>query len=324
MRSRAIQMVLGLACAGALLWLTLVRTDVQQIERAVRAADPFWMALGMSVYAVNLLVRGVRWRLILGQVIAVRFQPVMTALLVGYGVNAIFPARLGELFRAEFCKQRCGIPRIWALASIVVERLLDGIIVVMCLGAGLLISHGSSEMGRVLGSVLAVAAAIFGGLFFAALLLSTKSIPGWFDRWPRVRANMEMVRSGLNIVRSRSFPIMMVLSFLVYLPDILSIWLAVKAVGITLSFGNSLVLAGAASLATLFPGGPAFLGTLQFAYALTMQFIEEPAAVGVAATFLVQAFYYLPVAIIAAFILAGGSGRTLRTLLNFRSSSARD
>jgi len=288
MRSRAIHIALGLACASVLLWLTLVQTDIQQIEGALGGADPFWIALGMIVYAINVLVRGVRWRLILRQVVAVRFRSVMTALLVGYGVNTIFPARLGELFRAEFCKQRCGIPRIWALASIVVERLLDGIMVIMCLGAGLLISHGNSEMERVLGSVLAVAAVIFGSLFFAALLLSVKSIPRWFDRWPRIRANMEMVRTGLNIVRSRSFPIMMALSFLVYLPDIFSIWLAVKAVGITLSFGNSLVLAGAASLATLFPGGPAFLGTLQLAYALTMQFIGEPSAVGVAATFLVQ------------------------------------
>jgi hypothetical protein len=51
-----------------------------------------------------------------------------------------------------------------------------------------------------------------------------------------------------------------------------------------------------------------------------MQFIEEPVAVGVAATFLVQACYYLPVAIIAAFLVVGGTGGRLRTLLNFRSS----
>ena len=40
-----------------------------------------------------------------------------------------------------------------------------------------------------------------------------------------------------------------------------------------------------------------------------MQFIGEPAAVGVAATFLAQACYYLPVAIIAAFRVAGGRHR---------------
>ena len=71
---------------------------------------------------------------------------------------------------------------------------------------------------------------------------------------------------------------MVAMSFVVYLPEVLSIWLAVKAVGVTLGLGNLLVLTGAASLATLLPAGPAFLGTLQLAYALTMQFIGEPAA----------------------------------------------
>jgi uncharacterized membrane protein YbhN (UPF0104 family) len=193
--------------------------------------------------------------------------------------------------------------------------------VITCLGVGLLISHGSSEIGRVLGGVLAIAAAIFGSLLFVALVLSGKSIPRLFDRWPRVSENMEMVRSGLNILRSRSFPIMVAMSFVVYLLDILSIWLAVKAVGVTLSLGNSLVLTGAASLATLLPAGPAFLGTLQLAYALTMEFIGEPAAVGVAATFLVQACYYLPVAIVAVVVVAGNTGQTFRTLLRPRNPS---
>jgi glycosyltransferase 2 family protein len=321
MTSRAIYVALGLLCAGTLLWVTMARTDIEEIETALTSANPVWIALGMAAYAANLVVRGVRWRLILRQVAAIGFQPVLTALLVGYGVNTIIPARLGELFRAEFCKQRCGLPRIWALASILIERLLDGIMVIICLGVGLLISDGSSEIGRVLGGVLAIAAAMFGSLLFAALVLSGKSVPRWFDRWPRISGNMEMVRTGLNIVRSRSFPIMVAMSFAVYLPDILSIWLAVRAVGITLGLGNLLVLTGAASLATLLPAGPAFLGTLQLAYALTMQFIGEPAAVGVAATFLVQACYYLPVAIIAVVLIAGNTGQTLRTLLGPRTPS---
>jgi uncharacterized membrane protein YbhN (UPF0104 family) len=301
--------------------LTLARTDIQEIERALRSADPVWIVLGMTAYAANLSLRGVRWQLILQQVAAIGFRPVLTALLVGYGVNTIFPARLGELFRAEFCKQRCGLPRIWALASIVIERLLDGITVIICLGAGLFVSHGDSEVGRVLGGVLAIAAAIFGSLLFAALVLSGGSMPRWFDRWPNIKGNMEMVRSGLNIVRSRSFPIMVAMSFLVYLPDILSIWLAVKAVGVTLDLSNSLVLTGAASLATLLPAGPAFLGTLQIAYALTMEFIGEPVAAGVAATFLVQVCYYLPVAIIAVVLIASGTRQPLRTLVSGRNPS---
>jgi hypothetical protein len=45
---------------------------------------------------------------------------VARALLVGYGLNAIMPARLGELFRAEFFKKTYGLSRVWGLTSIVI------------------------------------------------------------------------------------------------------------------------------------------------------------------------------------------------------------
>jgi glycosyltransferase 2 family protein len=318
MMSRLMQLFLGLACATLFLWLALAQTNIAEMKQALISADLIWMALGILSYASNLLIRSVRWQLILRQVSKIGFAPVLTALLIGYGVNSIFPARLGELFRAEYCKQRYGLPRVWALASIGIERLLDGIMVILCLGIGLLISQGSGQIARVLGGALAMAAAIFGSIFFTALLLSGESLTNWFERWPRVREQLDMVKSGLRVVRSRRFPVLLAISLVVYVPDTLSIWLAVKSVGVTLSFGDALVLTGAAALATLLPSGPAFLGTLQLAYALTMEFVAEPVALGIAAAVLVQACYFLPVAIIAGLLIAYGSGRTLTTILKFR------
>ena len=314
---RLAQVVLGFGSAAILLWLVLAHTDLHETEKALATADRNWIALGIAAYAVNLLVRAVRWRLILRQVEEVAFRPILSALLVGYGVNALLPARLGELFRVEFCKQRYQLSRVWVLASIVVERLLDGIVVILCLGVGLWVSHRSDHITKVLGGLLAIGTAIFGSLLFATLIMSGKSIPRLFERWPAISRRIDMVRSGLEIVRSRRLPIILTISLLVYVPDTLSIWLAVKAVGISLSFGNTLVLAGAASLATLLPSGPAFLGALQLAYALTMQFAGEPTSVGIAATILVQVFYYAPVALIAVVMIAGGAGQSLKKLLNF-------
>jgi hypothetical protein len=64
---------------------------------------------------------------------------VAEALLVGYGFNNLIPARLGELVRADYAKRQFGVSRSAALGSIVIERLLDGFIVVLCLSEGLLV-----------------------------------------------------------------------------------------------------------------------------------------------------------------------------------------
>jgi uncharacterized protein (TIRG00374 family) len=235
--------------------LVLARTDLHETAKALAAADRDWIVLGMTAYATNLAIRAARWRLILRQVAEVRFRPILSALIVGYGVNTILPARLGELFRVEYCKQRYRLSRVWVLVSVVIERLLDGIVVILCLGVGLLISDGSNGTMKIFGSVLAIGTAIFGGLLVATLAMSGKSIPRLFLRWPAISERMDMVRSGLRVVRSRRFPIIVAISLVVCVPDVLSIWLAVKAVGISLSLGSALVLAGTASLVSRRPPG---------------------------------------------------------------------
>ena len=99
------------------------------------------------------------------------------------------------------------------------------------------------------------------------------------------------------------------------MPDALSLWLIVKAVGLGLGFADSLVLLGAASLSTLLPSGPAFLGTLQFAYALTIEFAGAPRVVGIVAATLSQLCLLLPIAVVTAGLLAQGSGGVFRTAL---------
>ena len=100
-----------------------------------------------------------------------------------------------------------------------------------------------------------------------------------------------------------------------YLPDALSLWLVVTAVGLSLGFADTLTLVGAATLSTLVPSGPAFLGTLQFAYALVIEFAGGARELGIAAATLAQFCIFLPVALVATGILLHGSGSLLYGVL---------
>jgi uncharacterized membrane protein YbhN (UPF0104 family) len=106
-----------------------------------------------------------------------------------------------------------------------------------------------------------------------------------------------------------------ILTLVIYLPDALSLWCIVKAIGLGLGLADTLVLVGAASLSALLPSGPAFLGTLQFAYVLAIEFAGAQGAVGIAAATLAQFCLLLPVAIVATALLVHGSGSLLRGAL---------
>ena len=124
-----------------------------------------------------------------------------------------------------------------------------------------------------------------------------------------------MVQRRFEVLRTRRTAKVAALTLLIYLPDALALWFVVKAMGLGLGFADTLVLLGVASLSTIVPSGPAFIGTLQFAYALAIEFAGAPAAIGIAAATLVQICILLPTALAAIAILIHRSGGALSGVL---------
>ncbi len=308
---RKIQILGGLACTFVFLALAFYHVPVAAVRATLAGAQPVWIGGAILVYALDLSLRTWRWQIILRASDRVPYRTLLRALLVGYGLNAIMPARLGELFRAEFCNRDFGLPRPSALTSIVIERLFDGLAVVLCLGAGLFLAAATTPLSRPLLGVLVTAALLFGGALLVLLALSGKVLSRFFARFPRLAAKVALVESGLRILRTRRAIGLAVVTAIIYVPDTLASWFLVKAVGVGLGAADSLVLVGTASLSTLIPSGPAFLGTLQFGYALALGFAGAPRELGIAAATLAQLAVLLPLALAGAGVLAHASGRIL-------------
>jgi hypothetical protein len=320
MKVRLIQIVIGLACTVFFLAITFYRVQLGAVSAALAGANPLWVAAAMLIYAANLTIRAWRWQVILRPVAAIPYPIVARALLVGYGLNAVMPARLGELFRAEFFKKTYGLSRVWGLTSIVIERLFDGITVICCLGFGLLFAAAARPNAGLLIKALVTGSVMFGVLLFAAVYLSGSVMSRMVGRFPGLSGHIAMVQQGFQILRTWRTLQVIGVTLVIYVPDALTLWFLVKAVGLTLGFSDTLVLLGAASLSTLVPSGPAFLGTLQFAYALAVEFAGGPRALGIAAATLAQLCLLLPLAVIAAAIIVHGSGAALYAILARRRS----
>ena len=156
--------------------------------------------------------RTMRWQIILRSVAAIPYRVVANALLVGYGLNTIMPARLGELFRAEFFKRSFGLSRVWPLTSIVIERLCDGLTVVACFGFWLLLTATTREGADIVLDVLATGGTVFGAILLAALYLSRSTVPRALSQFPGLSARIAMAQRGSRSCahggrwRSRSSP----------------------------------------------------------------------------------------------------------------------
>jgi uncharacterized protein (TIRG00374 family) len=306
----------ALAISAALLFLAIRVIDVDELMRLLAYASFSWLAVSLAFYWVELLLRTQRWSIILRPVCRLPFRAVTTTLLVGYAANNVFPARLGELFRADFVARRYGISRFSAVSTIVIERLFDMAAVVTCAAIGMLyMLHSHLLFSPVLPKAMLVAGSLV-AIACVAVFFALFSSHGWLlKRFPRIQWALAAAVAGLRSVNNfRQILALTALTAIIWLCNAGAMWATLSSVGIVAHPAVVLLLIGTAGLAAAIPSAPANLGTLQFAFITVLTAAGEGATPSFAAAVLVQVFLLGSVtAAGAVFYAAWTLRRTQRT-----------
>ena len=118
---------LGLLVTAGLLVLFLWDVDFEQIGRVLYRANYVYYVPAVLAYFAALGIRSQRWRYLLihlKDIPAARLFPIVA---IGYLANNILPVRLGELVRAHFIGEKEGVSKASSLATIGIERVIDGL-----------------------------------------------------------------------------------------------------------------------------------------------------------------------------------------------------
>ena len=84
------------------------------------------------------MIRAERWQYLLGPLGPTRFRIVFRTTVIGFGASAVLPARAGEVIRPYLLARREGLSATAAFATIIVERILDLVAVLLLLAAFLI------------------------------------------------------------------------------------------------------------------------------------------------------------------------------------------
>ena len=299
---------LGAGLGAALLWIALSRIDLGSALVALRAAPPHYSLAALILYWGDIALRIARWRLLLNQNSRLSYRQVGQALIVGYAVNNILPARLGEVFRADFIGRQFGIGRVAALGSIVVERMLDGIIVVGLLCLGLAIAPLEDPAGVLTGIALAGALGVVAGVAaMVALTFFHVRLP--LDRMPWIKPRLLALADAFAVLRSFALLPVVTLSAFIWLLECGAFDLIAMACGASLNLPALCITVGAASLSSLLPSAPGYLGSYQIAFVLAFSALDLSAGAGVAAATLTQ------IVLLGSITLSGLAILTLVTIV---------
>lgn len=266
--------------AALLLYLALRGVEFERIAEAVAEAHYIWLLPLVFVVLLSHWLRAWRWTMLLeglsGRDRPVPVLPAFYSLMIGYMVNYAAP-RLGEIARTGNLAQQEDLSFSAVLGTVVTERVLDVLMLLLALGSTLFIfsehlgtldelylqptlewgseALGSSSVLSVAGLLLAVGAAL------ALVIWMTRT--WWYSAWethvgPLLQSFGEGLLSVLNSGRPGGLVVSTLLiwfcyALMAYLP--LFMFGLVEPYGLTLIDGWGLMTLGSVGVAIPSPGG---------------------------------------------------------------------
>ncbi len=265
--------VASFAIPLALLALFARNVDWGGAAAAVGRANPLFVLVALAVYYASFPLRAWRWALLLREGgAAVRGRQLLRILLLGWFVNCLVPAKLGDLYRSYLVKRRFGISLSRTVGVVVAERLLDLFAVF-----GLLLVGGTVAFGRTIIPDLRLVY-LAGALLAVLILVGFVAIYAVAPRLARffpaeVRRVGRLFREGV-LHSFRALPVAGPLTLLVWGAEALRLLFVLTALGLDLPYSGIVFVAVASSLLTTVPLTPAGFGFVEIAivYLLTTPF----------------------------------------------------
>jgi uncharacterized protein (TIRG00374 family) len=302
--------VLGYALAAACLAWVLHDYDFRDLLRRAAAMNLPLVAAAILCDVLSYVCQGARWRVLLRPFGRLSVLRATQAVYAGLFTNEVMPMKPGEVVRAYLVSRWMSVRLGAVAASILVERLFDG---VWLAAASLLaviflpLPHKMVEAGDVFGVAVLILLLLFiftafggGGETTDELASADESGVGrsgqvaaggeWSGQVPQGRRLLSSVAALASrmrvelrsIARTRGVLSAFALSFAVLFLQSLSFWLVMRAYGLRVPVAAGAAVFLIVHLGTVAPGAPANVGTYQFftVLGLTLFGVDKPVAAG--------------------------------------------
>lgn len=313
--------LLVLAATVALVALFLRNASLAEVWQEVRGASPGLLVLAVAFQGLTYLLRARRWQALLEPVARVRLAPLVRTTVIGFAANALLPARAGEFLRPYLLARREGLSATAAFATIILERFLDLLIVVLLFGVFVALADAKTLAAdprlfatvRTAGALAAMVAVVV--LMAFALLAGhperlghltsklTRTLPRRLGRL--LTGAVRTFAEGLAAMRRPALVVRaLLLSIPLWLSIALSIWLVARAFHITIPFSGTFLIVGLLTVGVAVPT-PGAVGGFHYAFRLGVTVfygVANERAVG--AAIVLHAVSFLPVAALGLVFMA--------------------
>lgn len=301
----------AIALAGVLLLYSLRGIDWTHAAAIVTGASPGLLALAVLISTATLVLRAVRWRILLTAEGRISVATAFRATAAGYFANNFLPARAGELVRTYLVSSSGQLSGGFVLTTALAERVADAIALAL-LSAAILFAMPSPP-GWFAGAArpVAIAGLVGAGViaivpFFEPAFLRLAGrlpLPSSVD--VRIASIVGSIARGLRSFHdAKRLAGFVLLTAVIWCLDAAGAVIAAAALGLALRPSAAFLLIAGLSLGSALPSTPGYIGIYQFVAVTVLSPFGFSRSDAIAFILVVQVLMYLVVGVLGGTVLA--------------------
>jgi uncharacterized protein (TIRG00374 family) len=307
------QFWLGAVISALFLVFALRNLRLDDVWISIRTARYGWIIPGVAVYFFGVWARTWRWDYLLRPMKEIPLRRLFPVVVIGYMGNNVYPARAGEVIRAYVLRRREGVSIGASLATIIVERVFDGLVMLVFVFIGL---PFTPMPGWLQAMVIAASLLFFGALaVFMTLAIKIEWAEvayGWLidralpERFRNpVRGFADRFMTGLHSLRSGRAVLMLFLtSVVIWLAETVKYWFVMHAFDFTVPFWVLMLMNGIVNLATTIPSSPGYVGTFDAPGIEILSIFGVERSLAASYTLVLHAALWLPITLLGFWYMA--------------------
>lgn len=270
---------LALNLGISLLFLDFVFAEINlgEVGRALAQANYWWLLPSTLFVLLHVYFRTLRWQRLLKPMGEVGFWPAFRGLVIGITGNTVLPARAGEFLRAYVLGRSTGLPKTGVFATLVVERIFDGLTVLLVLLAVIILGVRNEmlQTAGILGGVFYLGAMVAVFIFMTKRHWADTLVNKFLPARPAktVLGLLDGFHSGLAVLKNpRDLAVVTFWNALTWIMIPISLWFPLLAFdfGAPIPWQAPVLLLPALALGLTIPGAPGGVGVIQAAVKLTL------------------------------------------------------
>jgi hypothetical protein len=304
------QLLIGLLVSGFFIYLIIPSLHLPEVIQVVGSARYGWILPGVAIYFAGLWARTWRWHYTLRHLKPVPLGRLFPLVCIGYFGNNVYPFRAGEVIRSYALKRKEDIPITSSLATVIIERVSDGLVMLLFVFLALPFAPMPPVYRNfVILLTLAMMAATAFFVWMATRPQRVARLYSWAVDYllpARVRKHTDAFywrfMDGLQSLSSgRDILMIFAASLVIWLMETVKYWFVMFAFDFRVTFLVLMLMNGLVNLATTLPSAPGYIGTFDTPGIEALAIFGVERNLAASYTFVLHAALWFPVTVVGAY-----------------------